>query len=457
MKRFLKNVILAGVLCGMLGVSAATVSRVLVRQQWPWNAKVHVDYRLLNDAGESIEVTVAVTNGTREIVLPSRALTGPRMGALASGDYRLTIDPAKIDFAGADRLDDFKVTLSVKAAPADADLVLYRIYDLIARTRTDVSKAALLNGEWGDVETSYDFAKAGSFNPSEVVVWTGVTNNPAYKTNCLVMRYVPAGSFVMLPTTNAVNVELTKPYYIGVFEMTYAQCALISASRSKIAFSNVTYRAMRPMDSCTFDNIRGGNGRNWPVNKTVTGTSTYIYKVREITGENTFDLPTEARWEYAARAGATTRWNNGSTSQAAGLGNPACNILGRTKYTGGWIGDPSVGTSSYVEPTFDVDPEHGTAVVGSYLPNAWGLYDCHGNVGEWCVDRWEATIDLEGGTDPEGSDSANPNYRVVRGHSWYMGTTGHYIDLRAKGPNTDSLFDGLATGTLGFRLVCDAE
>ena len=141
MKSLFKNIFFCGILCAALDASAAaTVSRTLVRQQWPWHAKVHVDYRLLNDDGDSVEVKVSVTNGTRAITLPSRALTGPRMGRLPSGDYRLMIDPEKIDFDGADRLDDFKVSLSVAPAPADADLALYRIYDLIARTRTDVTK-----------------------------------------------------------------------------------------------------------------------------------------------------------------------------------------------------------------------------------------------------------------------------------------------------------------------------
>lgn len=457
MKRLLKNMCLAGIVCGMLNASAATVSRVLVRQQWPWHAKVHVDYRLLNDAGENIEVTVAVTNGTREIVLPSRALTGPRMGALVSGDYRLTIDPTKIDFAGADRLNDFKVTLSVKAAPADADLALYRIYDLISRKRTDVTKASLLNGEWGDVETTYDFAKGGSFNPSEVVVWTGVTNNPAYKTNCLVMRYVPAGSFNMLPNTDGgnISVRLTKPYYIGVFEMTYAQCQLIKADRAKMYFTNATDIAMRPMDGCTFVNIRGSTGVNWP-NANDMGASTYIGAIRTLTGDSTFDLPTEARWEYAARAGATTRWNNGSDSTASGLGNPACNILSRTKYTGGYVGDPSVGSSSYVAPTYDVTAANGTAIVGSYLPNAWGLYDCHGNVAEWCLDRWVTVADLAGGDDPPGSATASDQYRVVRCRAWCDGTTSHYLDQR-NSLKIDQYRLSNVDGTVGFRLICEAE
>ena len=54
MKRLLKNVILAGAICGMLGVSAATVSRVLVRQQWPWNARVQVGSPLLRAAGRRV-------------------------------------------------------------------------------------------------------------------------------------------------------------------------------------------------------------------------------------------------------------------------------------------------------------------------------------------------------------------------------------------------------------------
>lgn len=451
MKSLFKNIFFfCGILCAALDASAAaTVSRTLVRQQWPWHAKVHVDYRLLNDDGESVEVKVSVTNGMRAITLPSRALTGPRMGKLPSGDYRLTIDPEKIDFDGADSLDDFKVSLSVVPA-ADADLALYRIYDLLAGTRTDVTKAALVNGEWGDVETTYDFAKAGTFNPSEVVIWTGVTNNPAYKTNCLVMRYVPAGSFVMLPTTNAVNVTLTKPYYIGVFEMTFAQCELIKAGRANMYFTNEACKAMRPMDGCSFDHIRGQNGRSWPVDETVSGKETYVYRIRQLTGENTFDLPTEARWEYAARAGTTTRWNNGSDSRTTGAANTVLPLLGRSKYSGGYIDGSTL-------PELDCDAAHGTAIVGSYLPNAWGLYDCHGNVAEWCLDRWVDALSLVGGTDPKGSDSAETGNRVIRSSFWAIGPGTSYMDYRRERVANSDKYDSTFQGSLGFRLICEVE
>ena len=450
----MKRIVAFGILFAALSVSAeAVIERSLVRQQWPWNGEVFVDYRLLNDAGEDIEVKVSVTNGTREIVLPSRALTGPRMGALKSGDYRLTIDSSRIDFAGAERLDDFRVVLSVVEAPADAHTALYRIYDLTSGTGgyEEVTKAALLNGEYGDVETSYAFA--GPYEPTETVIWTGVTNNPIYRTDRLVMRYVPNGSFNMLPNTSGgnISVTLTKPFYIGVFEMTYAQCERISAGRATMSFSNETVRAARPMDFCSFANIRGETGTNWPEDEAVTGAQTYIYRIRRITGDNTFDLPTEARWEYAARAGVTTRWNNGSNSTATGANNPACNVLCRSKYTGGWIG----GTTP---PEYDVDASNGTAIVGSYLPNAWGIYDMHGNVAEWCLDRWSEVADLSGGIDPVGSTASdNKSNRVLRGRCWHDGTTSQYIDNRFKLGSNSSMYITGIFGTTGFRLICEAE
>ena len=108
----------------------------------------------------------------------------------------------------------------------------------------------------------------------------------------------------------------------------------------------------------------------------------------------TASLPTEAQWEYACRAGTTTPYSFGSA-----LNGDNANCDGNSPY-----GTETKG--KYVEKTTPVK---------SYAPNAWGLYDMHGNVWEWQLDYYG---DSPSGTatDPQGSDSAS--IRVVRGGGW---------------------------------------
>ncbi|MGI6369644.1 MAG: formylglycine-generating enzyme family protein [Ignavibacteria bacterium] len=106
-------------------------------------------------------------------------------------------------------------------------------------------------------------------------------------------------------------------------------------------------------------------------------------------------LPTEAEWEYACRAGTTTPFNTGehlTTSQA--------NYNGNYPYTGGEYGE-------YREKTLPV---------GSFAPNAWGLYDMHGNVWEWCSD-WYGDYSSGSQTNPTGPEAGT--FRVMRGASWF--------------------------------------
>jgi formylglycine-generating enzyme required for sulfatase activity len=157
-------------------------------------------------------------------------------------------------------------------------------------------------------------------------------------------------------------------------------------------------RLLRPATD-NYQNLRGRgyNGTvNWPVTGSKVTSESLIGKLRERTGTEGFDLPTESEWEYACRAGgkASGFWNDGSDAGIAAStkfntikdGDEALGRLGRYRFNGGMVKtwDEVGQTNIYTAAATTSDESLGTAVVGSYEPNAWGLYDMHGNVGEWC-------------------------------------------------------------------------
>lgn len=173
----------------------------------------------------------------------------------------------------------------------------------------------------------------------------------------------------------------------------------------------------------------GDPAANWPSNSTVN-TTFFMGKLRAKTGLLGFDLPTEAQWEYACRVGTTTALNSGF-NLIGGAGDPNMAVVGRYSHNGG---------SSYVQ---DVNTSGATDKVGTYLANAWGLYDMHGNVREWCLD-WFG-LQLGNRTDPKGSTSGTG--RSVRGGGWY------YDAKYCMFASRDYFFpDELDKSELGFRI-----
>jgi formylglycine-generating enzyme required for sulfatase activity len=138
---------------------------------------------------------------------------------------------------------------------------------------------------------------------------------------------------------------------------------------------------------------------------------------------NGYRLPTEAEWEYACRAGTTTPFstgNNITTSQANYYGNYPYN--------------------NNAEGTY----REKTTPMGSFQPNAWGLYDMHGNVWEWCWD-WYGDYAVGAQTDPRGA--ASGTFRVLRGGGWY--DPAGFVRSAARGCE----FPFLGGNSFGFRVV----
>ena len=242
-----------------------------------------------------------------------------------------------------------------------------------------------------------------------------------YKTTKLVLRRCEAGSFKM---GGSYNVTLTKPFYIGIFEVTQKQYKSIMGSTvGQVGGDKL------PAEYVSYNTLRGStNGAKWPTSTNVDGSS-FFGKLRNRAGLN-FDLPTEAQWEYACRAGTTSSFNNG--------GNAESDMKKLGRYNNN-VSDSNgtFGLESYT-------------IVGSYLPNAWGMYDMHGNVWEWVLDYYG---NLSSSTDPKG---ANSGKRVVRGGSWSRGANQCMSSYRNSMPDYYQFSDDGPWGSNdgnGFR-VC---
>jgi formylglycine-generating enzyme required for sulfatase activity len=146
-------------------------------------------------------------------------------------------------------------------------------------------------------------------------------------------------------------------------------------------------------------------------------------KLSEAEGK-TYRLPTEAKWEYACRAGTNTTWSFGDDEKV--LGDYA------------W----------YDKNAWDIDEKYAHQV-RLKKPNGFGIYDMHGNVYEWCHDYHEEYYYQQSPTnDPTGAASGS---RVLRGGSW-----GQHSRL-TRSASRDSFGAGLRTTQLGFRVVCELD
>lgn len=359
------------------------VKNVEAHQRYPWNGKVDIDFNLTSsDANADFKVEVECTDhvGNTNIVLKTIKLNDAGSAATAftlkAGQYRLTWN-ADADMPNRKLPNvSFAVFASLVGASESAS---YLVIDLSG----------------GASAASYPVSYLSSV-PSGG--WTDT-----YKTTKLVMRKCPAGKDPLNRYT------LTKDFYAGVFEVTQKQWyQVMGVYPSSSHGSGDAY----PVYCVSYNMIRGtSSGSQWPTSAAVEADS-FIGKIRQKTGLAELDLPTEAQWEYACRAGATTTYN---------LGNDEASLA-----AAGWYSGNAGGT---------------THPAGGKTANAWGLYDMHGNVWEWCLDWYGASLS---GADPIGA--ASGSRRKNRGGSWY--------DFAGFCPSSysDGYSPSYADCDLGFRL-----
>lgn len=278
----------------------------------------------------------------------------------------------------------------------------------------------------------------------------GVTNN-LYKTDYLALRYIAAKNveWTMGSATNAPGVNtdfatgslrekphrvtLTNDFYIGVYELTQGQWFRVKGAYPTYATAeNGAYlesdRDVHPADCVSWTDLRGMTASSgWPANDEVDPNQ-FFGMLRAYSGLR-FDLPTEAQWEYACRAGTMSALYSGHE------------LFG------------SIQQSDLLDPlaVYLANSSRITAPVGTKEPNAWGLYDMLGNVYEWCLDRVSGNSDSDlemspnAVVDPLGAETGD--YRVKRGGCML----GHAVFSRASYRGAESYMT--SQNSVGFRVA----
>ena len=216
----------------------------------------------------------------------------------------------------------------------------------------------------------------------------------------LKMLFIPAGKFMMGSPESEKGryddevqheVTLTKPFYMGKYEITQEQWESVMGNNP----SSSTKGAKLPVTNVSWLDCQE-----------------YLKKLNAKT-DGGYRLPTEAEWEYACRAGTITAYSFGDKITPK-----------KANYNYSKIGKP--------------------VTVGSYKPNAFGLYDMHGNVWEWCED-WYGDYPAGAVTDPKGP--ATGEYRVLRGGSFF------FFQSDARSSFRFNLTPPIRDISVGFRLA----
>ena len=429
---------------------AASFENVIIRQQWPWNTDVTIDFDLVSPIGERNDVYVQISAGDEKLDVLANSFSG-EMDSLGCGQHRIVWSPVKAGFPGDFAVTQLKFTLSAKpAAP------LYYVLDLSASNRTDAVYSL----------TAMDAPPSGGFNTDE------------YKKTKIAFRKVRAGSFMMgSPADEAGRIDnedlhkviLTNDFYLAIFETSQYQFYLAGTnSPSEHQYGGIGKLSRYAVVNTSYDMLRGleSEGENWPVSSAV-GPDSYIGHLRSRTKAGdalpqgyVFDLPTEAQWEYACRAGTTTAWNNGTDLVLYDTYGNETYGKGTSDEIYGQYSDANLDKLGWYISWGGKWMQGGVkSVCGNYEPNRWGFYDMHGNVAEMTLDGLEREgiendkLGTATAVEPRGG-TLNKIHRICRGGAWNL------LPEKCRSASRSSLVKRDAYSSyshIGFRLAIVKE
>ena len=418
--RTLLAMVLAGGLAAHAGVNGVSVEKLAKADH------VRVSYTLTEDAVVTFDV---LTNGAPVAAERCTSATGAVFRLVRAGSASFDWAPGG-DLAGL-RYGGDGAQVRVKAWPTNAPPDWMVLNLAPAKANVDVNY----------------------YETQEQI--PGSVTNKVYKRRKMILRKIPAAQVTWrmgAPTgeTGGAStlryVTLTEDYYMGIYMVTGAQMSFMSGSAlsSSCSPSTGSYLSWRGSASAE---------KAWPAGgHEITNETSRLYRIRDYTGIP-FDLPTEAQWEFACRAGTATALYTGENLLEATESENLDEIAWYYYNWGAIHGDP---TKNGYNQKF---PE-----VGLLKPNPWGLYDMLGSAFEWCLDWWGGFTAGENVTDPKGPSSNGNSRRVLRGGSMDQAASTCRAAYRTYNPDSYGLYsagllqcsDGKCVQNYTARLCCPA-
>ena len=240
-------------------------------------------------------------------------------------------------------------------------------------------------------------------------------------------------------------VQIPQPFYLGVREVTRGHFRVFIRDTGYKTEAELEQLAGRPAETWEKPAFLGEFGIQPETHPVVNVTHNDALKFCEWLSRRervVCRLPTEAEWEYACRAGTTTLWSHGNdlptlkecANVADGMLLEKAPANGRITQVSGWPG------------FYFPDGYLFTAHAGIFRPNAFGLYDMHGNVREWCSDPYTPETN---GKSPEtdARKASAGNHRVLRGGSWKT------LPQETFSATRSGALASYRAGDVGFRIV----